>query len=95
MPPGQSPRRLRRLTPTQGDQTEAVNAKPGSKPVVPICTGAFALAEAGLLAGRRATTHWHDAARLAREHPDIEVDSAGSPVSAWKRRMNERSLYPA
>lgn len=42
--------------------------------VVSICTGAFALAEAGLLDGRRATTHWRDAARLAREHPAVEVD---------------------
>ena len=42
--------------------------------VVSICTGAFALAEAGLLEGRRATTHWHDAARLAREHPAVVVD---------------------
>src|SRR3954447_3887613 len=33
MPPGRSPRRLRRLTHSQGDQTEAVNANPGSKPV--------------------------------------------------------------
>lgn len=42
--------------------------------VVSICTGAFALAAAGLLDGRRATTHWHDADRLAREHPAIAVD---------------------
>lgn len=42
--------------------------------VVSICTGAFALADAGLLDGRRATTHWGDADRLAREHPTVEVD---------------------
>jgi transcriptional regulator GlxA family with amidase domain len=42
--------------------------------VVSICTGAFALAEAGLLDGRRATTHWADARRLADEHPAVEVD---------------------
>src|SRR5215211_5260039 len=33
MPPGQSPRRLRRLAPSQGDQREPVNANPGSKPM--------------------------------------------------------------
>ena len=39
-----------------------------------VCTGAFLLAEAGLLAGRRATTHWASCARLAERYPDIDVD---------------------
>ena len=39
-----------------------------------ICTGAFVLAHAGLLDGRRATTHWAFADQLAREFPAIEVD---------------------
>ncbi|MES2444924.1 MAG: helix-turn-helix domain-containing protein [Pseudomonadota bacterium] len=38
------------------------------------CTGAFLLADAGLLSGRRVTTHWQYAQRLAATHPDIEVD---------------------
>jgi transcriptional regulator GlxA family with amidase domain len=42
--------------------------------VVSICTGAFALAAAGLLDGRRATTHWQHAASLARRFPAVEVD---------------------
>ncbi len=42
--------------------------------VVSICTGAFALAAAGLLDGRRATTHWYDAPRLAELHPAVDVD---------------------
>ena len=41
--------------------------------VVGLCLGTFVLAEAGLLDGRRATTHWRYLAGLAREHPGIEV----------------------
>ncbi len=44
--------------------------------VASICTGAFALAHAGLLEGRRATTHWAAAPELARRFPSIEVDPA-------------------
>jgi transcriptional regulator GlxA family with amidase domain len=42
--------------------------------VMSVCTGAFALAHAGLLDGRRATTHWADAAALASGFPAVEVD---------------------
>jgi transcriptional regulator GlxA family with amidase domain len=42
--------------------------------VVSVCTGAFVLAAAGLLDGRRATTHWDSAAELARRHPRVAVD---------------------
>ena len=42
--------------------------------VVSICTGAFALAAAGLLDGRSATTHWHHTAELAARHPAVRVD---------------------
>jgi transcriptional regulator GlxA family with amidase domain len=42
--------------------------------MVSICGGAFALAQAGLLDGRRATTHWQLAPTLAREHPKVQVD---------------------
>lgn len=38
-----------------------------------ICTGAFLLAAAGVLAGRQATTHWRHCARLAQEYPEVEV----------------------
>ena len=39
-----------------------------------VCNGAFLLAAAGLLDGRRATTHWAACAELARRHPQIQVD---------------------
>ncbi len=42
--------------------------------VVTVCTGTFLAAEAGLLDGHRATTHWAFAERLAREFPAIDVD---------------------
>jgi transcriptional regulator GlxA family with amidase domain len=42
--------------------------------MISICTGAFALAAAGVLDGRRATTHWRDAADLAARHPRVRVE---------------------
>ncbi|MBH5338038.1 helix-turn-helix domain-containing protein [Streptomyces pactum] len=44
--------------------------------IASICTGAFVLAQAGLLNGRRATTHWRFAGRLADRFPEVEVDAA-------------------
>ncbi|MCC2279879.1 helix-turn-helix domain-containing protein [Streptomyces sp. ET3-23] len=43
--------------------------------VVSICSGAFALAHAGLLDGRRATAHWAQADGLARQFPAVRVDA--------------------
>ena len=42
--------------------------------IVSLCTGAFALGAAGLLDGRRVTTHWEDCAELARQYPLAAVD---------------------
>jgi AraC family transcriptional regulator, transcriptional activator FtrA len=42
--------------------------------IVSLCTGAFVLAAAGLLEGRRATTHWMYADRLHARYPDIDLD---------------------
>jgi len=44
--------------------------------VVSLCTGAFVLAAAGLLAGRRVTTHWSECDDLARRYPGVLVDPA-------------------
>ena len=43
--------------------------------IMSICSGAFALAGAGLLDGRRATTHWRYADALRRRHPAVQVDA--------------------
>jgi len=42
--------------------------------IVSLCTGAFAVAAAGLLDGRRATTHWTECQELARRYPLVTVD---------------------
>ncbi|MEW2452250.1 GlxA family transcriptional regulator [Streptomyces parvulus] len=47
---------------------------PHARRLVSVCTGAVLLARAGLLDGRRATTHWAYCDRLAREHPAVDVD---------------------
>jgi AraC family transcriptional activator FtrA len=46
----------------------------GGARLVSICSGTFALAATGLLDGRRAATHWAEAAELSRRHPSIIVD---------------------
>ncbi len=45
-----------------------------SRRIASVCTGSSVLAAAGLLEGRRATTHWVFAGELARRHPEIQVD---------------------
>jgi transcriptional regulator GlxA family with amidase domain len=45
-----------------------------SRRTASVCTGAFIMAAAGLLDGRRATTHWQHARTLARAYPAIEVE---------------------
>ena len=45
-----------------------------SRRVASICTGAFTMGEAGLLEGRRATTHWYYARELQRRFPEVKVE---------------------
>jgi transcriptional regulator GlxA family with amidase domain len=49
-------------------------AAPRSRRVTSVCSGAFLLARAGLLDGRRATTHWGACHALARRYPLISVE---------------------
>jgi transcriptional regulator GlxA family with amidase domain len=64
-----------RAWPLPQEPVEALRAAAaGGARVASICTGAFILAAAGLLDGRRATTHWRYAALLTREFPAVDVD---------------------
>lgn len=63
-------------TPIPADLIAAVRGlHQRTRRLVSICTGSFTLAAAGLLSGRRATTHWRHAGLLSRAYPDIQVDA--------------------
>lgn len=46
----------------------------GARRTASVCTGAFVLAEAGLLDGRRVTTHWYFSQKLQQDYPTLKVD---------------------
>jgi transcriptional regulator GlxA family with amidase domain len=52
--------------------------------VASVCSGAFLLAEAGLLSGRTAATHWREAPELARRFPKVKVDAESLFVNDGK-----------
>jgi transcriptional regulator GlxA family with amidase domain len=58
-----------------GTLNRIVDASNRCRRVTSVCTGAFTLAAAGLLDGRRATTHWRFAARLQQDYPSIRVEA--------------------
>jgi transcriptional regulator GlxA family with amidase domain len=61
--------------PIDPELVEAVRAVSGrTRRLASICTGSFILAQAGLLDGRRATTHWHDVRLFARAFPAVTVE---------------------
>lgn len=49
-------------------------AEPAARRIASVCGGAFVLARAGLLAGRRATTHWSATEQLKALYPDVRVE---------------------
>lgn len=61
-------------TPSEGLVRSVSEAAAAARRTASICTGAFILAAAGLLNGRRATTHWASARNLQRRFPSIRVE---------------------
>ena len=66
--------RLDRMIPSAISRALRSASERGAR-IASICTGAFVLAQAGLLNGLRATTHWKAAGELARRYPQIKVDA--------------------
>jgi transcriptional regulator GlxA family with amidase domain len=61
-------------TPSEGLVKFVLEAAAASRRIASICTGAFVLAAAGVLDGRRATTHWASARELQRRYPAVKVE---------------------
>jgi transcriptional regulator GlxA family with amidase domain len=62
----------RAIDPALVDAIRSLSAR--TRRMASICTGSFILAQAGLLSGRRATTHWNDAGLMGRAFRDITVE---------------------
>jgi transcriptional regulator GlxA family with amidase domain len=70
--PGYPRKTMGTLTPALAERVRRL--APRARRVVSVCTGAFLLAQAGLLDGRRATTHWEACDALAARFPDVTVE---------------------
>ncbi|CAM3373813.1 GlxA family transcriptional regulator [Kibdelosporangium persicum] len=70
--PGYPRHELGTVAPALADSVRRMASR--ARRVVSVCTGAFVLAEAGLLDGRRVTTHWEACAEFAARFPQVTVD---------------------
>jgi len=59
---------------SEGIRDAAAHLSAHTQRIASICTGAFVLGAAGLLDGKRATTHWKHTRELARRHPSTQVE---------------------
>jgi AraC family transcriptional activator FtrA len=66
---------IRPEEPVNAALVRALRRAAANSRMVSLCTGAFALAEAGVLDGHRATTHWRWADLLQRSYPAVDVDA--------------------
>src|SRR6476469_19168 len=72
--------------------------------IASVCSGAYVLAEAGLLDGRRATTHWQRTRHFLKTYPQVKLEAdriftragniwsrpASAPASIWRWRLSPR-----
>lgn len=78
--PGGNPEPIARVLAQDEVMRWLAHASSQSELVTSVCTGAFLLAQAGLLNGKRATTHWAALDQFERQFPQIQVQRTGKFV---------------